>query len=111
LSRAGNSVLIIEAGPGGDRTLAAYERYLSRFYGTAFKDNQSPYPPNPNAPMPRSTRSDAGPWYGDPAPARRFVAPFGDHVAAAGLASISEISDGDAPFTPRRLHRPGVERR
>jgi choline dehydrogenase-like flavoprotein len=55
LSRAGNRVLIVEAGPAEDRTLEGYERYLDRFYGTAFKDNQSPYPPNANAPMPRST--------------------------------------------------------
>jgi len=57
LSRAGNRVLVLEGGPGGDRTLAGYEEYLSRFYATAFKDNQSPYPPNANAPMPRSTDS------------------------------------------------------
>src|SRR5262249_19416475 len=44
-----------EAGPGGDRTLKGYEEYLARFYATAAKDNQSPYPRNPNAPMPRST--------------------------------------------------------
>lgn len=55
LSRAGKRVLILEAGPGGDRTLSGYEEYLSRFYATAFKDNQAPYPSNANAPMPRST--------------------------------------------------------
>jgi choline dehydrogenase-like flavoprotein len=55
LGRAGQRVLILEAGPGADRDLRGYEDYLNRFYGTAFKDNQSPYPPNPDAPMPRST--------------------------------------------------------
>ncbi len=55
LSRAGKRVLILEAGPGGDRTLNGYKDYLSRFYATASKDNQSPYPLNANAPMPRST--------------------------------------------------------
>ncbi|MEA2372649.1 MAG: hypothetical protein QOH12_3043 [Solirubrobacteraceae bacterium] len=55
LSRAGKRVLILEAGPGGDVTLSGYEAYVSEFYGTAFKDNQSPYPSNPNAEMPRST--------------------------------------------------------
>jgi len=55
LGRAGKRVLILEAGSGDDRTLSGYEDYLSLFYATAFKDNQSPYPPNANAPMPRST--------------------------------------------------------
>lgn len=55
LSAAGMRTLVLEAGPGGDRTLSGYEEYLSRFYAAAFKDNQSPYPPNPDAPMPRYT--------------------------------------------------------
>jgi len=55
LSQAGKHVLIIEAGPAEDATLKGYENYLQRFYATAEKDNQSPYPRNPNAPMPRST--------------------------------------------------------
>lgn len=54
LSRAGNTVLILEAGPSGDRSLEGYEAFLTRFYAAAVKDNQSPYPPNLNAPMPRS---------------------------------------------------------
>jgi choline dehydrogenase-like flavoprotein len=57
LSKAGKRVLIIEAGPGEDITLAGYEAYLQRFYATASKDNQAPYPLNPNAPMPRSTEA------------------------------------------------------
>ena len=54
LSRAGKRVLILEAGPGGDMDIGTYESYLTRFYGTAAKDNQSPFPPSDNAPMPRS---------------------------------------------------------
>jgi choline dehydrogenase-like flavoprotein len=55
LSRSGKRVLVLEAGSGEDITLSGYEEYLRRFYGTVSKDNQAPYPPNPNAPMPRST--------------------------------------------------------
>jgi choline dehydrogenase-like flavoprotein len=55
LSRQGKSVLILEAGSGGDRTLDGYLEYLYRFYATASKDNQAPYPLNNNAPMPRSS--------------------------------------------------------
>ncbi|MDC0684984.1 amylo-alpha-1,6-glucosidase [Sorangium sp. wiwo2] len=39
--------------------------------------------------------------YRDPDAARRLLAPMGDHINAAGLGSISEIFDGDAPFVPR----------
>jgi choline dehydrogenase-like flavoprotein len=55
LSQQGQRVLILEAGPGKDVQLAEYEAYLTRFYGAAVKDSQSPYPFNPNARMPRST--------------------------------------------------------
>lgn len=54
LSRAGKRVLLLEAGPGDDITISGYEEYLQRFYAAASKDNQAPYPENPNAPMPRS---------------------------------------------------------
>jgi choline dehydrogenase-like flavoprotein len=54
LSRAGRRVLVLEAGPGDDITLDGYEQYLERFYASSTKDNQSPYPENANAPMPRS---------------------------------------------------------
>jgi choline dehydrogenase-like flavoprotein len=53
LSAAGMRVLVLEAGVGEDRTLEGYEKYVSKFYATAAKDNQAPYPPNPNADMPR----------------------------------------------------------
>lgn len=54
LAQAGKRVLILEAGPAEDATLSGYENYLQRFYGATVKDNQAPYPTNPNAPMPRS---------------------------------------------------------
>jgi choline dehydrogenase-like flavoprotein len=54
LRRAGQRVLILEAGSGADMTIKGYEDYLTTFYGAVSKDNQSPYPVNPNAPMPRS---------------------------------------------------------
>lgn len=53
LSEAGMHVLVLEAGTGDDRTLDGHEKYVSRFYATAAKDNQAPYPPNANASMPR----------------------------------------------------------
>ncbi len=37
----------------------------------------------------------------DPDAAMRILEPLGDHLAAAGLGSISEIFDGDAPFAAR----------
>ncbi|HEX8086433.1 MAG TPA: GMC family oxidoreductase [Solirubrobacteraceae bacterium] len=55
LSRAGKRVLILEAAAADDITLSGYEAYLKHFYEAVSKDNQSPYPENPNAPMPRST--------------------------------------------------------
>ena len=55
LSEAGRRVLILEAGPAEDLTFRGYEDYLDRFYSSISKDNQSPYPVNPNAPMPRGT--------------------------------------------------------
>lgn len=54
LSRAGKHVLILEAGPGDDMTIAGYEQYLTNFYESAVKDNQSPFPHNGNASMPKS---------------------------------------------------------
>jgi choline dehydrogenase-like flavoprotein len=55
LSQAGQRVLILEAGQGPDLTIAGYEEYVATFYAAVSKDNQAPYPVNPNAPMPRST--------------------------------------------------------
>ena len=39
--------------------------------------------------------------YGDPERAFAFLEPMADHLLAAGLGSISEIFDGEAPFLPR----------
>ncbi|MGO9961671.1 MAG: amylo-alpha-1,6-glucosidase [Solirubrobacteraceae bacterium] len=39
--------------------------------------------------------------YADPAATRRLLTSLQDHLSAAGLGSVSEIFDGDAPFTPR----------
>ena len=39
--------------------------------------------------------------YQDPVAARALLEPIGDHLLAAGLGSVSEIFDGDAPFVPR----------
>ncbi len=39
--------------------------------------------------------------YGDRQTARSFLRPLLDHLADHGLGSISEIFDGDPPFTPR----------
>ena len=54
LAERGLQVLIIEAGPGEELSVAEYDTYLTRFYGAAAKDNNSAYEVNPNAPMPRS---------------------------------------------------------
>jgi choline dehydrogenase-like flavoprotein len=56
LAEAGQRVLILEAGLGKDLTLEGYEEYLTTFYSAVAKDNQSPYPVNPNAPSPRPSQ-------------------------------------------------------
>ena len=49
-----------------------------------------------------------GPWalaqarvHGSPQPALQWLEAIGDHLAAAGLGSVSEIFDGDPPHAPR----------
>jgi predicted glycogen debranching enzyme len=39
--------------------------------------------------------------YRDRDPAQRFLEPLGRQIYASGLGTLSEIFDGDAPFTPR----------
>jgi predicted glycogen debranching enzyme len=39
--------------------------------------------------------------YGDAELARHYLQPFAHHLADAGLGTISEIFDGDPPFTPK----------
>lgn len=53
-AEAGKRVLILEAGTGANRTLAGYNDLLTTFYLAAGKDNQSPFPLNANAAIPRS---------------------------------------------------------
>ncbi len=55
LTRAGKRVLVLEASTDPDRTFDGYLTNLNYFYGQASKDNQSPFPPNPNARMPRGS--------------------------------------------------------
>lgn len=55
LSQQGFRVLILEAGPGHDLSIPGYATYLDRFYQATSKDNNAPYAPNRNAPMPRSS--------------------------------------------------------
>ncbi len=54
LCNEGKRILMLEAGPLTDKSLRGYNEYLTSFYGNSSKDNQSPYPQNPNAQMPRS---------------------------------------------------------
>lgn len=53
LGAAGHRVLVVEAGPGNDVTLADYQKSVDRFYAQPRKDNNAPYAHNANAPMPR----------------------------------------------------------
>ena len=53
LCNEGKRVLMLEASPTSDMSLRGYNEYLTKFYGASTKDNQSPYPENPNAQMPR----------------------------------------------------------
>lgn len=39
--------------------------------------------------------------HGDTAAASRLLDPFADHLAAAGLGTVSEVFDGAAPFAPQ----------
>ena len=39
--------------------------------------------------------------YGDPEAALRFLDPLGRQIYSSGLGTLSEIFEGDAPFTPR----------
>ncbi len=55
LTDKGYHVLILEAGTGHDLSQHGYERYLETFYGNPNKDNNAPFPFNPNADMPRSS--------------------------------------------------------
>lgn len=55
LAERGLQVLVVEAGPGEELSIADYDTYLTRFYGATAKENNAAYEVNPNAPMPRSS--------------------------------------------------------
>lgn len=78
LSREGRSVLVLEAGPARDLTVRSYETYLKEFYSAPLKDNQSPYPHVPAAPMPRST--DARPLVGGRPNTEGYLVQNGPHA-------------------------------
>jgi choline dehydrogenase-like flavoprotein len=48
-------VLVLEAGPGDDLSMANYDAYVNRFYSAVFKGSNSPYRANPNASTPLET--------------------------------------------------------
>ncbi len=52
LTRAGKSVLVLEAGTGTARTWGGYQSNLESFYTANAKTPESPYPYNPDAPQP-----------------------------------------------------------
>jgi choline dehydrogenase-like flavoprotein len=54
LTKENLNVLIVEAGLGHDLSQDGYQHYLETFYSAVSKDNNAPYPRNPNAEMPRS---------------------------------------------------------
>lgn len=53
LGARGLKVLVVEAGPGEDVTIADYTKSVERFYSAVSKDNNAPYAHSRNAPMPR----------------------------------------------------------
>lgn len=55
LTLKGHSVLVMEAGPDTGLSYKGFKEYVTNYYSAASKDNNAPYPENPNAPMPRST--------------------------------------------------------
>lgn len=48
----GRTVLVVEAGPADNLTLAGFQSYVQRFYGATDKHANSPFAVNPNAPSP-----------------------------------------------------------
>ncbi|WP_437281190.1 GMC family oxidoreductase [Sorangium sp. So ce375] len=86
LSRAGKRVLVVEAGTGTDRSTSGYESYLTNFFAASSKDNQSPFPENPNARMPRSPElRKLQPGETDPAP---YVVQSGPYVTDTGYTRL-----------------------
>ena len=77
LAKAGQRVLLLEAGVGEDRTLEGYESLLQRFYATAKKDNQSPFAANDAAPFPRGDMKKIKPGKLDQSRYMMQTGPFG----------------------------------
>jgi choline dehydrogenase-like flavoprotein len=48
-------LLVLEAGPGDNLSIAGYDAYINRFYSAVFKGANSAYRPNRNAEMPVET--------------------------------------------------------
>nr|WP_294526506.1 GMC family oxidoreductase [uncultured Rhodopila sp.] len=55
LCQAGKRVLMLEAATETGKGFDGYQSLLTRFYSRVGKDNQSPFPVNPNALMPRGS--------------------------------------------------------
>ncbi|WP_437915867.1 GMC family oxidoreductase [Sorangium sp. So ce302] len=86
LSRAGKRVLLLEAGAGTNRSISGYESYLANFFAASSKDNQSPFPENPNARMPRSPElRKLQPGETDPAP---YVVQSGPYVTDTNYTRV-----------------------
>ncbi|WP_055077787.1 GMC family oxidoreductase [Pseudanabaena sp. 'Roaring Creek'] len=54
LSEQGKRILIIEATPSKDLSIAGFQSYVDHFYSATAKDANSPYPSNPNALSPNN---------------------------------------------------------
>ena len=88
--------------PFGLRTLAPSEREYRRDYHGDLRTRDAAYHQGTVWPWLVGHFIDA--WlrvYGDPVRARALLAAFPDHLAAAGIGSVSEICDAEPPFRPR----------
>jgi choline dehydrogenase-like flavoprotein len=63
LTRAGLSVLVLEAGPGTTATFDAYTDHLTHFFAASGKGAESPWPPAVNAPQPDTADLGSGQGY------------------------------------------------
>lgn len=54
LSEQGKRILIVEATPSKDLSIAGFQSYVDHFYSATAKDANSPYPSNPNALSPNN---------------------------------------------------------
>ena len=89
LTSKGHRVLILEAGLGRDLSQHGHQQYLETFYSkrnletffsSPYRDNNSPFPRNPNAEMPRG-------------PDLRKLAPGGTNTEAYWVQSGPFVSD------------------